>query len=139
MPYTKVCGFQHFNMAKGQYDTIKYVGQELHYALSRMFHRKQAGPITIYHRDDEASQESRLSYSVSGLEIQLLVSKIENGYHLVAMVGVEDSHHLETKADRDLQLKRSKEGRLSPNSMDSIAHESLKYLREYHRAREVKQ
>ena len=119
-------------MSKGQYDTVRYVGQELHLALRRLFHQKQYGDITVYHRDDESRQESLLFYGVFGLEVRMLISRTEAGYHLNAQVGVRDSHHLETKAERDLNLKRSREGRLSPKCMDELALESLKYLREFH-------
>lgn len=118
-------------MSKGQYDTVKYLGQELHLALKRLFIQKQCSQITINHRDYENVSQSVLSYCVSGFEVQMQLLKNELGYHLNTQVGIKGSNNLETRADRDLDLKRSKDGRVSHVCMDSIALESLKYLREF--------
>lgn len=126
-------------MSKGQYDSIRYVGQELHQALRRLFTERQCPNITIYHNDDEGRGESRLSYSISGLEVHMLVSKTGDCYHFQASVGVKDSGYLETRADKDLKLRRSRDGRLPNKCMDELALESLKYLKDFNRQRQAKQ
>ncbi len=120
-------------MQKGQYDSIRYVGQELHLALRRLFTKNQYGEIAIHHRDDETKNESLISYSVYGLEVRLFISKADKGYHLTAQVGAKGSDHLETRADSDIKIKRSKSGRASQQRMDDIALQSIQYLREFHK------
>jgi len=126
-------------MSKEQYESFRYIGQELHLALRRLFTKNQFGDIQIQHRDDESKKESLLFYSVYGVEVRLGVSKIAKRYHLNVQVGDKDSEHLETKVDTDIKISRSKTGRVSPQCMDDIAVESLDYLKEFYRARKSKQ
>ncbi|MEK6859352.1 MAG: hypothetical protein AABX54_00920 [Nanoarchaeota archaeon] len=123
-------------MSKGQYDTIQYVGQEVHRALRRLFQQRSYGEISISHRDSESNQESLLSYAVAGTEVHLTILKKEDGYHLMIQIGVKDSHNFETKSDRGLKFDRSGEGKLVERCMDDLALESLRCLREFHKSRE---
>ncbi len=126
-------------MQKNKYDSIRYIGQELHLALKRLFVKGQYGDIKINHRDDETLGETMISYSVYGLEVRMLVSKTDKGFHLNAQVGVKDSEHLETKCDTDLKIRRSKNGRVSQDRMDNLALQSIGYLREFHKNRKSRE
>ncbi len=122
-------------MTHHSYGSMRYVGQEFHLALRRLFTKGQYGEIPIYHRDDEAKGESLLFYDTCGVEVRILISRTKDGYHLNTQVGFKGSEDMEPRADRSLRLRRSKSGRLSQRVMDQVALESFRHMREFYRAK----
>lgn len=120
-------------MSKGQYDSIRYVGQEVHSALRR-FLDGRGYPVGIRHRDDVESQETVLFYTMMGTtDVRVVISKNKDdkNYHFNVQVGPKDSTELETMVNKDVHLKRGKQGKLKPAIIEALAQESFEQFRQY--------
>ncbi len=113
-----------------KYRGVEYVAQEITTALNRLIKEKSGGDLTVSHTHNPDNQTSTISYSIAGITTELTVYKDGRKLHLTQ---TNQGKGLESKTEKEIKPKRSKEGRISQTWTTQFAKSSFQNLKDFYK------